>query len=186
MVNFTASSELQVELLPRLSRNLSHCCEKGLSAPGVGFSNFETNYLVVSNTSPTKRLRTWSFWYDKWFCSFKGEVRAICRFWVFDGNGLSGHRLIDSRWFEKNSPTESGWIRRSKKNAHVRTGISRGNARDAICAFKFAPSRHAFDLHTILRLTRALCRSLVVEGSVVCSWFFCQTVALVFPLMLQE
>ena len=48
-----------------------------------------------------------------------------------------------------------------------RTGISRGNARDAICAFKFAPSRHAFDLHTFLRLTRALCRSLVVEGSVV-------------------
>ena len=47
------------------------------------------------------------------------------------------------------------------------TGISRGNARDAICAFKFAPSRHAFDLHTFLRLTRALCRSLVVEGSVV-------------------
>ena len=37
MVNSTASSELQVELLPRLSRNLSHCCEKGLSAPGVGF-----------------------------------------------------------------------------------------------------------------------------------------------------
>ena len=48
-----------------------------------------------------------------------------------------------------------------------RTGISRGNARDAICAFKFAPSRHAFDLHTYLCLTRALCRSLVVEGSVV-------------------
>ena len=49
----------------------------------------------------------------------KGEVRAICRFWVFDGNGLLGHRLIDSRWFEKNPPTESGWKRRSKKNAHV-------------------------------------------------------------------
>ena len=52
-----------------------------------------------------------------------------------------------------------------------RTGISRGNDRDAICAFKFAPSRHAFDLHTFLRLTRALCWSLVVEGSVVRSWF---------------
>ena len=49
----------------------------------------------------------------------KGEVRAICRFWVFDGNGLLGHQLIDSRWFEKNPPTESGWKRRSKKNAHV-------------------------------------------------------------------
>ena len=35
VVQSTASSELQVELLPRLSRNLSHCCEKGLSAPGV-------------------------------------------------------------------------------------------------------------------------------------------------------
>ena len=56
MVNSTASSELQVELLPRLSRNLSHCCEKGLPAPGVGFSNFETNYLVFSNTGTTKRL----------------------------------------------------------------------------------------------------------------------------------
>ena len=31
-------------------------CEKGLSAPGVGFSNFVTNYLVFSNTSTTKRL----------------------------------------------------------------------------------------------------------------------------------
>ena len=47
------------------------------------------------------------------------EVRAICRFWGFDGNGLLGHRLIDSRWFEENSPTESGWKRRSKKNAHA-------------------------------------------------------------------
>ena len=55
-----------------------------------------------------------------------------------------------------------------------RTGISPGNARDAIilCAFKFAPSRHALDLHTFLRLTRALCRSLVVDGSVVRPWFF--------------
>ena len=66
----------------------------------------------------------------------KGQVRAICRFWVFDGNGLLGHRRIDSRWFEKNPPTESGWKRRSKKCP--RTGVSRGNDRDAICAFKFA------------------------------------------------
>ena len=50
----------------------------------------------------------------------KGEVRAICRFWVFDGNGLLGHRLIDSRWFEKNPPTESGWKRRSKKTPTYR------------------------------------------------------------------
>ena len=47
--------------------------------------------------------------------TFIGEVQAICRFWVFDGNGLLGHRLVDSRWFEKNPPTESGWKRRSKK-----------------------------------------------------------------------
>ena len=80
MVNSTASSELQVELLPRLSRNLSHCCEKGLSAPGIGFSNFETNSLVFSNTSKTKRLRRWSFWYDKWFCSFKNLSRVLPSF----------------------------------------------------------------------------------------------------------
>ena len=36
-----------------------------------------------------------------------------------------------------------------------------------LCAFKFAPSRHAFDLHTFLRLIRALCLLLVVEGRVV-------------------
>ena len=60
-VHCTASSELQVGLLPRLSRNLSRCCEKeGLSAPSVGFSNFEFNYLVFSSTSTTKRLHRWS------------------------------------------------------------------------------------------------------------------------------
>ena len=52
--------------------------------------------------------------------SIKGEVQAICRFWVFEGNGLLGHRLIDSRWFEKNPPTESGWKRRSKKTPTYR------------------------------------------------------------------
>ena len=39
----------------------------------------------------------------------KGEVRALCRFWVFDGNRLLGQQLIDSRGFKKNPPTESGW-----------------------------------------------------------------------------
>ena len=63
----------------------------------------------------------------------------------------------------KNS-NQGGYCVRKKR---PRTGVSRGNDRDAICAFKFAPSRHAFDLHTFLRLIRALCRSLVVEGSVV-------------------
>ena len=46
-----------VELLPGLSKNLLRCCEKGLSASGVGFSNFETNYLDFSSTSTAKRLR---------------------------------------------------------------------------------------------------------------------------------
>ena len=48
----------------------------------------------------------------------KGEVRAICRFWVFDGNGLLGHRLFDSRWFDKilqRKVVEHG----VQKNAHV-------------------------------------------------------------------
>ena len=76
-VHSTASSELQVELLPRLSRNHSRCCEKGLSAPGVRFSNFETSYLVFSNTRTTKRLGRWSFWYDKWFCSLKNLCRVL-------------------------------------------------------------------------------------------------------------
>ena len=90
-----------------------------------------------------------------------------------DGNGLLGHRLIDSRWFEKNPPTESGWKRRSKKNAHVPAFRAEMLVTQyPVCAFKFAPSRHAFDLHTFLRLTRALCRSLVAEGSVVRSCFF--------------
>ena len=66
----------------------------------------------------------------------KREVRAICRFWVFDGNGLLGHQLIDSRWFEKNPPTESGWKRRSKNRRS--TGISRGNDRDVMSALDFA------------------------------------------------
>ena len=30
-------------------------------------------------------------------------------------HGGMGHRLIDSRWFDKNPPRESGWKRRSKK-----------------------------------------------------------------------
>ena len=68
-----------------------------------------------------------------------------------------------------------------------RTGISRGKDRDAVCAFKFAPSRHAFDLHTFFRLTRALCRSRVVEGSRCGTLLiFCQSVVLVCPLLLHE
>ena len=49
------------------------------------------------------------------------------------------------------------------------TGISRGSVRDELCAFKFAPSRHGVQFTYFLRLARALCLTLVVEGSVVCS-----------------
>ena len=52
---FTFFSRSQSVIL--FSLNLLHCCEKGLSAPGVGFSNFETNYLFFSIISRTKRLR---------------------------------------------------------------------------------------------------------------------------------
>ena len=39
--------------------------------------------------------------------NIKGEVRAICRFWVFDGNGLLGHRLIFFVRFPKVQHTET-------------------------------------------------------------------------------
>ena len=66
--------------------------EEGLSAPGVGFSNFETNYLFFNSISRTKRLRMWSFWYDKWFCSFKNLSRVLLNLRSnakvsFDGGG---------------------------------------------------------------------------------------------------
>ena len=77
--------------------------------------------------------------------------------WGSDWSILVGLRKILQRKVVEND------VRKNRP----RTSISRGNARDAICAFKFAASRHAFDLHTFLRLTRALSRSLVVEGSVV-------------------
>ena len=62
----------------------------------------------------------------------KGEVWVICRFWVFDGNGLLGHQLIDSRWFEKNPPTESGWKLSSKI-------VEVPEFREVMSAFIFAP-----------------------------------------------
>ena len=100
----------------------------------------------------------------------KGEVRAICRFWVFDGKGLLGHQLIDSRWFEKNPPTESGWKWRSKNRRS--TGISRENDRDVMSALFFAPIvTPLIYIHFCVWLW-TLCRSLVVGGSVIRSWFF--------------
>ena len=100
----------------------------------------------------------------------KGEVRAICRFWVFGGNWLLGHQLIDSRWFERNPPTESGWKRRSKNRRS--TGISRGNDRDVMSAFIFAPIFTPLIFIHFCVWLRTLCWSLVVEGSVIRSRFF--------------
>ena len=63
------------------------------------------------------------FWWTNLFSLKSTNLKEKFGLFVdfeFDGNGLFGHRLIDSRWFEKNSPTECGWKRRSKKkNAHV-------------------------------------------------------------------
>ena len=95
--------------------------------------------------SMRKRSGIYSTSTGPWRAEIKGEVRAIGRFWVFDGNGLLGHQLIDSRWFEKNPPTESGWKRRSKNRRS--TGISRGNDRDVMSAFDFAPIYTPFDQH---------------------------------------
>ena len=68
-VHSIASSGLQVGLLPRLSKNLSRSCEKeGLSAPGVGFLNFETNYPF--SAAPTRP----SAWVGEIFGTIKDSV----------------------------------------------------------------------------------------------------------------
>ena len=114
----------------------------------------------------------------------KGEVRAICRFWVFDGNGLLGHRLIDSRWFEKNPPTESGWKRRSRKTPTYRYFARKWSWRNMCFQIRAISSRlwftyiFAFD-SGFLSITGGWrkCGTLLI---------FCQTVVLVCPLLLQE
>ena len=114
----------------------------------------------------------------------KGEVRAICRFWVFDGNGLLGHRLIDSRWFEKNPPTESGWKRRSKKTPTYRYFAPKWSWRNMCFQIRAISSRlwftyiFAFD-SGFLSIAGGWrkCGTLLI---------FCQTVVLVCPLLLQE
>ena len=118
------------------------------------------------------------------FNDVKGEVRAICRFSVFDGNGLLGHRLIDSRWFEKNPPTESGWKRRSKKRP--RTGISRGNDRGRNMCFQVrAISSRLWFIYIFAFASGSLS---IAGGWRKCGTLlnFCQTVVLVCPLLLQE
>ena len=138
--------------------------------------NFEGT-LLCSQPKKLKTLR-----HDLLICpssfilrSVKGEVRAIGRFWVFDRNGLLGDKVIDSRWFEKNPPTESGWKRRSKNRRS--TGISRGNDRDVMSAFDFAPIYTPFDEHAFLRLT--LDALSIAGGWRKCDTLlmFCQTIA---------
>ena len=92
--------------LPELNRRVRTCFQKKKKK--------KTHYTSQAMSESVQH-------YCQLACAWclKGEVRALCRYSVFDGNGLLGHRLIDSRWFEKNPPTESGWKRRSKKNAHV-------------------------------------------------------------------
>ena len=114
----------------------------------------------------------------------KGEVRAICPFWVFDGNGLLGHRLIDSRWFEKNPPTESGWKRRSKKTPTYRYFARKWSWRNMCFQVRAISSRlwftyiFAFD-QGFLSIAGGWrkCDTLLI---------FCQTVVLVCPLLFQE
>ena len=93
---------------------------------------------------------------------------SILSFWP---KWALGHKLIDSRWFEKNPPNGK-WLktRRSKKNAHV--PVFRAEMLVTQYVLEVRAISSPFDLHTLLRLTRALCRSLVVEGGVVCSWLF--------------
>ena len=58
MVNSTANSKVQVELRAfRDCQGIFRIVARKDSVPGVGFSNFETNYLFFSSISRTKRLR---------------------------------------------------------------------------------------------------------------------------------
>ena len=118
------------------------------------------------------------------FFFLKEEVRAICRFWVFDGNGLLKHRLIDSRWFEKNPPTESGWKRRSKKTPTHRYFARKCSWRN-MCFQVRAISSHLWFTYIFAFDSDFLS---IAGGWRKCGTFliFCQTVVLVCPLLLQE
>ena len=115
---------------------------------------------------------------------FKGEVWAICRFWVFDGNRLLGHRRIDSRWFEKNPPMESGWKQRSKKTPTYRYFARKCSWRNMCFQVRAISSRlwftyiFAFDSGSLsIGGGWRKCGTLLI---------FCQIVVLVCPLLLQE
>ena len=100
-----ATTTLFFTFVDRLSKYF-HLVPTASSIDAQGAARLYVDHIFASHslskTSASDR--------DPWFTSafFKGEIRAICRFWVFDGNGLLGHQLIDSRNFEKNPPTESG------------------------------------------------------------------------------
>ena len=114
----------------------------------------------------------------------KGEVPAVCRFWVFDGNGLLGHRRIDSRWFEKNPPTESGWKRRSKKTPTYRYFARKWSWRNLCFQVRAISSRLWF---TYIFAFDSGCLS-IAGGLRKCGTLliFCQTVVLVCLLLLPE
>ena len=85
---------------------------------------------------------------------------SILSFWQKWGIGAPTNRF--PLVWEKSS--NGKWLKTAfEKNAHV--PVFRSEMIVTQCAFNIAPSRHAFDLRTFLRLTRAVCRSLVVEGS---------------------
>ena len=142
--------------------------------------------LNFSAFSPTPNLFVCNdfLFKDRIVLRLKGEVRAICRFWVFDGNGLLGHRLFDSRWFEKNSPTESGWKRRSKKTPTYRYFARKCSWRNMCFQVRAISSRlwftyiFAFDSGSLsIAGGWRKCGTLLI---------FCQHVVLVCQLLLQE
>ena len=101
---------------------------------------------------------------------------SISNFWP---NWALGNQLIDFCGFEKNSPMERGcnWKRRLK-NVEVLL-ILRGNAWDVMSSHIFMPFLQAIWFTYILHMKNA-----VVEGSLVCFWFFYQNI--VWPPLLRK
>ena len=102
----------------------------------------------------------------------KGEVWAICRFWVFDGNawalGAPTNRF--PLVWEKSSNVK--WLKSALKKSSKYCGISCGNDSEVMSAFIFAPIFAPLSNTHFCVWLRTLCRLLVVEGSVIRSWFF--------------
>ena len=66
--------------------------------------------------------------------TIKGETRTTCRFWLFDGNGLLGHQLIDYCWCEK--ILNGKWLK---------TALEKKTSKDRYFAWKW-PWRKEFSL----------------------------------------